>query len=198
MKKERFYLVSILLFACVAWIHQINAKNTEEKIKTTIDEIADALKRDADDLGNDLAAAQHYLENYHWKGIVQDSAASEPITLSKLRLNNHSRVAIVHPNEIIEGVVECAFDKNKVSYCTVYRAVIGIHGQGPQTSVGRTMGIHARDTLEKFTLRAPAEPGFYEVRFQTANGFFTQNAWPDESGNEPDATKTIGIIYVKR
>lgn len=195
MKKP--FLIPLLLIACVGILQPIIAKSTEDKIKDVIDSVADSLKEGVDAFGDDLASIQSFLENYPWKGVIQDRATSGPITLTKLRLNGHSRVAAVRPGASIEGVVEQFLDPNIASSCKVYRAVIGFKDIGPQTSIGTTIGFNAGASLETFTLHAPLEPGFYEVRFGVADSFFYQNAWPDEEGDQPDASTTIGVIYVK-
>lgn len=202
MKKESYFismLVPFFLFTSLAWFHEVGANKVEDRIKESIGDVADFLKKEVDVIGNDITSIQNYLENYHWKGIIQDSATSGAETLSKLRLNGHTRVVVVKPNTEIEGVVECSLNSEEVSSLKVYRAVIGIAGLGPQAVVGKMLGISPGETLETFSLSAPNEPGLYEVRFRTADCFlehFAFDAWNDENGNEPDGTTTIGIIYV--
>lgn len=176
------------------------AKSTESKIKSLIDNIADELKKGIDQVGNDLAAIQKYLDHYHWKGMLEKQASSGPATLSDLKLNGHSRVVAVNPGERIEADVRCTYDANQCSTFSYYRVVVGLKGVGGITTIGNTIGSAAGDTIQRFAFTAPTVPGFYQVRFRTVEKWTETEAlkeWINPSAQEPDATTTIGIIYVK-
>lgn len=202
MKDKKIRSLFILLTAlfCVVSFNTGWAKKVDEKIKDAIDDVADFLKKGVDAVGDNIDALQNYLDNYHWKGIVQDEAASGPATLRHLHLNDHRRAIAVRPGEKIEGTIQCALDSSRCSSLSLYRIVLGIKGKGPQTTIGNELGAAARETLEKFTLTAPDEPGIYQIRFRVVESLFESSAldsWMDERGNEPDGTTTIGIILVK-
>jgi len=190
--------IFLSLFAVVAT--PVYAKSTSDKIKDAVDDASDSVKKGVDKLGDNLAAAQEYLENYSWKGIVQDKATSGEITLSHLKMNGHRRVVLVKPGEKVSCKVDYFLDPNKVSDIGFYRAVIGIKGIGPQTTACNCLGAAAGEGHSKFTLTAPTEPGMYQIRFRTVNKYLEKDAldcWLNENGDEPDASTTIGIIYVK-
>lgn len=198
--KMNSWMIPVLALLSVAVVQPAVAKSTQDKIKESIDNIAASLKKDVDKLGDDMSKVQNYLENYHWKGLIQDKASSGAETLSNLRLNNHRRVIVAHPCEKIEGKIDLFLDANKAAALSVYRVVLGYKGVGPQTTIGTTLGISSGASHEHFSLIAPAQPGVYEVRFRTADNFMeskAMEAWYDERGNEPDGTTTIGIVYVK-
>lgn len=202
MKNQKNKLL-VILFAVLFSVANVNtgwAKSVDDKIKGFIDDVSDALKNAVDAFGNNLAAIQNYLENYHWKGMIQDEAVSGAVTLKHLQLNGHSKAVVVRPGERIEGVVLCNLDREQCSSLSLYRVVLGIKGKGAQTTIGNQFGIVAGESLEQFVLIAPAEPGLYQIRFRLAEGLLkgtALNAWVDENGNEPDGTTTIGVVLVK-
>ncbi len=202
MKNTKIRSLFILLTAlfCVVSFNTGWAKKMDDKIKDAIDDVADFLKKGVDSLGDNLTAIQSYLDNYHWKGIVQDHAASGAASLKHLQLNGHRRAVVVRPGERIEGIVQCNIDSSKCSSLSLYRIVLGIKGQGAQTTIGNELGIGAGESLERFTLIAPTEPGFYQIRFRLVESLFESSAldaWVDHKGEEPDGTSTVGVILVK-
>ncbi len=176
------------------------AKSVEKTVKEWIDDGSEALKKGTDKLGDDFNAIQDYLNNYHWKGLIEEKATSGPATLKHLELNDYSKVVVVKPGETIEAEVKCNLDPDQCSIYGVYRIVVGLKGKGPQAVIANESGLIAGKTREKFTLLAPEEPGMYQIRFRTVDALFQSTAlaaWIDEEGNEPDGTTTIGIIFVK-
>ncbi len=202
MKTIKFTIAKTCLVALFG-VTQLNAggsQSVEDKVKDWIVDSSEVLKRGVDKLGHDFNSIQDYLNNYHWKGLIQDKAASGPVTLKRLELNEHPRAVVVRPGEKIEAEVKCIFDSDKCSVFKVYRIVVGLKGEGGQAVIGNESGITAGKTIENFTLTAPEKPGMYQVRFRAVDAVFKTtafNAWEDENGNEPDGTTTIGIIFVK-
>jgi len=140
------------------------------------------------------------LNNYSWKGIIQDHASSGPATLKDLKMNGHHKVVVVDTCDTIECEVMCNLDRSKCAAFSVYRVVLGIKGLGAQTTIGNEFGIVAGESREKFTLHAPRKPGLYQVRFKPVESLLERTAlesWTDEHGEEPDASTTIGIILVR-
>lgn len=196
-KATRSFLV-FLLALCTPCIG--SAKSTSSKIKDTIDEVSDSLKKDVDKIGDNLAALQDHLDHYEWKGVIQGEATSGACTLSDFKMNERHRAVVVKPGEIIDADVTCYLDPQKSSAVEIYRVVIGFKKLGPQTTICNCLGISSGKKLENFNLIAPTEPGFYEVRFRTVNKVLESNAiaaWTDEKGEEPDSSTTIGIVWVK-
>jgi hypothetical protein len=176
------------------------ANNITDKAKETLEQATESLKSGIDNLGDDFKAIQDYLDNYSWKGIIQDKASSGAVTLKHFELNDTSKVVVVKPGETVEGVVKCHLNKELCSSLYLYRVVLGIKGQGPQTTIGNELGIVAGKSEEKFVLTAPQEPGIYQIRFRLVESLFESkafDAWLDEEGNEPDASTTLGILVVK-
>ena len=189
-------LISSLLLINSANLH---AEGLDKKIKHGIDNVADHLKKDVDKVKGDYEAVQKHLDKYKWKGIIEDRATSGVATLAHLKLNGHSKAAVVHPGDKVECEVQAFLDREKCSALSLYRVVIGLKGVGPQTTICNYLGSVAGDSIEKFTLTAPLEPGVYEVRFRVVESFTeteARNSWTVE-GNEPDNTTTIGAIIVK-
>ena len=189
----------VVTLCCVSGI-QAHAENTDQTVKDFIDHSAEALKKGVDKLGDDFVKIQNYLENYQWKGMIQDQATSGPETLSHLKLNNRGKIIAVRPGEIVHGKVVCSLNPDQADSLNVYRVVLGLHGEGPQTTIGTTLGAFNGSSTEQFSLTAPVKPGIYQIRFRTADNFLegkAMDSWFDEKGKEPDASTTIGIIYVK-
>jgi len=177
------------------------AKSVEDTVRGWIEDGAEALENAVEELEDDFNAIQNYLDHYHWKGVIEDKATSGPVTLQHLELNGHSRAVIVQPGEKIEAEVKCSLDAEQCSVFDLYRVVVGIKGEGPQSVIGNELGLGVGKTSEKFTLIAPGKPGVYQIRFRSVlDAFFKEtalHAWKDEEGNEPDGKATIGIIFVK-
>lgn len=199
MKNAKFLsAATVCLFAFIGMTNVGWADS--DKVKDWIDSGADALKKGVDELGNDAEAIQDYLDNYHWKGIVEDKATSGPATLKELELNGDSRAIVVKPGERIEAKVRCKLDSKQCALSSVYRIVVGIQGEGPQAVIGNELGLVAGKSKEKFTLIAPQKAGIYQIRFRTVEAYLESSAlsaWKDSDGNEPDGTTTIGILVVK-
>jgi hypothetical protein len=175
------------------------SKPADEKVKDWIDDVSESFKKGVDNLKHDVVAIQDYLDNYHWKGVVQDEATSDAVTLKHLKLNGHSRAVVVKKGERIECSVKCDLDREKCSALSLYRVVIGLKGQGAQTTIGNELGIVAGESKEKFTLIAPREAGVYQIRFRLVERLLegsALNAW-EKHGKEPDGTTTIGVIVVE-
>jgi hypothetical protein len=176
------------------------AKPVDEKIKTFIDSASGKLKDAVDKIGDDLVAIQNYLDNYDGKGLIQGEATSGAATLKHLQLNGHARAVVVRPGERVHGVVLCKLDRDKCSALGLYRVVLGLSGRGAQTTIGNYFGIAAGESLERFDLIAPTQPGIYQIRFRSVDSFYEGDAlaaWIDSEGNEPDGSTAIGLIYVK-
>jgi len=171
-----------------------------DRVKDWIEKGSDSLKSGIDKLGDNFEAIQDYLNNYHWKGIVEDKATSGPATLENLQMNGRGHAIVVHPGERIKAKVDCHLDREKCSSLGYYQIVMGLNGDGPQTTIGNELGLVAGDTTEKFKLVAPDQPGIYQVQFRTVDAIRTStalNAWKDDHGNEPGSKTTIGIVVVK-
>lgn len=201
MRNRNSISLTILLVSlyCTLYFYSGWAKPVSVKVKDFIEEVADSLKGAVDQLGNNLVAIQDYLDNYHWKGLIQDEASSNAATLKHLQLNGHPKAVVVKPGERIEGVVLCTLDREKCTSLGLYRVLLGFKGQGAQTTIGNEFGIVAGESLEKFALIAPKQPGIYEIRFRLVEAYFESNAlnyWTDDNGNEPDGTTTVGVVLV--
>ncbi len=203
MKNNHFkFWISLVVFVSSLFVipAQLQAKDIKDKIKKGIEEASDFLKKEVDNISGDIKAVQEYLDNYSWKGIIQDHATSGVATLSHLKLNGHSRAAAVQPGEKIEGILHCHLDPQKCNSLSFYRVLIGIKGVGPQVTVCNYLGASAGDSKEKFILTAPEAKGIYQIRFRVVESFLESEAlqaWADAQGQEPDASTTIGVIVVK-
>jgi len=176
------------------------AKSADDEVKGWIEDGSEALKKGVDKLSDDFTAIQKYLDNYHWKGLIEKKATSGPATLKHLKLNGYDRAVIVKPGEEIEAEVKCDFDSKECSVFGLYRIVVGLKGEDAQAVIGNESGIVAGKSEEKFTLKAPDKAGMYQIRFRTVDALFKDkalNSWKDEQGDEPDGKTTIGVIIVK-
>jgi hypothetical protein len=146
------------------------------------------------------ATTQSYPESYPWKGIVQDEATSGVVTLSDLSLNGHGRITTVKAGEMVQGTVNCTFDRDLCDKLALYRIVIGIHEMGPLTTIYNGFCLLTGKSTEQFSFQAPATSGFYQIRFRVSESFEEKEAlddWKDRDGNEPSSSTVIGILVVK-
>ena len=200
MKNAKIKSLAVLLTALSIANFNTGWTNTGDRVKDAIDSVAKTLKKEVDKLGENKEAIQNYLNNYDWKGIVQDHASSDPVTLKHLKMNGQSKAVAVLPGEKIDCEVRCDLDREKCSAFSLYRVVMGIKGEGAQTTIGNELGIVAGESVERFSLHAPSQPGFYEVRFKVVKSLRENKAiesWKDDHGKEPKASTTVGIIFVK-
>lgn len=184
----------------IAYVNTGWTKSVEHKLKEWNEEAFELFEKAISKLGDDLDTIQDYLNHYSWKGLIEDKATSGPVMLKHLELNDYSRAVVVKPGETIEAEVKCNMDSQQCSLFGLYRIVVGIKGEGAQTTIGNELGLVAGKSREKFQLVAPEKAGIYQVRFRPINSCFKSKAlegWKDEEGNEPDAKTTIGIIIVK-
>jgi hypothetical protein len=176
------------------------ASSDHSKADGVIDKVAHAIKHAISKMEADADAIQSYFDSYKWKGIIEDEVTFDKVTLEHFRLNGHSKAIIVNPGERIEGKVHCILDRKQCSPLHFYRVVLGIKGEGAQTTIGNEFGLTAGESKEKFTLIAPERSDLYQVRFKVVDSLFKGNAldaWKDEQGNEPDAHTTVAFIFVK-
>lgn len=200
MKKITLITAATVALLGITSMNTAWTKSVEDKVKDWVDDCSKSLKKGVEELGEDFDAIQDYLNNYSWKGIIQEKASSGPATLSHLELNEHSKAIVVKPGETIDAEVKCDLDSKQCSALGVYRIVVGIPGEGPQAVIGNESGLFAGKTREKFTLTAPEKKGFYQIRFRPVDALFQSTAldgWVDDHNHEPSAKTTIGIIVVK-
>lgn len=202
MKNTKFKTHAALLATLIASASPVTGwtKTFESCPKTFLEQIPDRFKDDINNLDEDKASIQDYLDKYDWSGLVNNEATYGAVTLSNLQLNGRNKAVVVEPGKKIVGIVHCSLDRDKVSSMHLYRVVIGIRGKGAQTTIGNELGMAATDTAEKFTLVAPAEPGIYQVCFRLVESGTEEAAlttWIDRKGAEPDSSTAIGVILVK-
>ncbi len=191
-----------VFFTSVFLLHssELQAKDMQEKVKKTIEDVSDFLKKEVDKVAGSVEAVQEYLDHYSWKGVIQDHTTSGVATVGHLKLNGHSKAVVVHAGDKIEGELHCYLDSDKCSKLSFYRVIVGLKGAGPQVSLCNYLGAVAGKSVEKFTLKAPQAAGVYQVRFRVVESFSESDAfgeWADEKGQEPEASTTIGVIIVK-
>lgn len=198
MKNANFKLLATFLTILSILVFNSGWAKHSEDTKDWFDNAAKEIEKVIHKLGEETSAVQNYLNNYSWKGIIQDKASSGPATLKHLSMNGESRVLAIKPGEKIEGEVVCNMDKEKCSPLSLYRVAIGIKGLGAQTTIGNELGLIAGESVEKFSFHAPQNRGLYQIRFKVVEALLEKSAldtWTYDQG-EPDASTTIGIIFV--
>jgi len=195
--------LAIMLVAAMGQLTPVvgETQSVEENIKATIDDIAENLKGYLDKLQDNVQTVQKYFDNYQWKGVISDRVAFGPVSLSKLYLNGHNRAVIVKRGEYIDVSVDCDVDKHGLSNIALYRVVLGFKDVGPEASICSCLGATGCKKHEEFKLRAPEEPGLYQIRFRFVESYTEGQAfreWYDHDGKQPDATTTIGLVYVTK
>ncbi len=196
MKLKLIFALLLVLSSNLAW-----AKSSESKIKNAIDGAAESLKKGVEKCGDKIEDIQDYLYHYDWKGLFHVKTTSGITTVSEVRLNGHPRVIVVKPGERIKGHLKYTLDKKRCKDLKYHRILLGIKGEGAQTTIGTGVGIIAdKESKDNFVLIAPKEPGLYQVRFKSVENYTESEAlkkWYNEDGKEPSGNKTIGFIYVK-
>lgn len=141
----------------------------------------------------------HYLANYPWLGLLMDEVTYGPITVSNVRFNNGSRLAVVKPGEEVHGSLRYRVDSTNQTMFNRYHLAVGLKGIGAQDCVTHTYGIWDSKGKGDFTLNAPLQPGVYEVRIFYQDAPTCEEArsvWNDAIG-DPSSFATIGVIIVE-
>ena len=193
MKKGNFVLATALIISHgisgIAWGNNFGDKVEQfaEQLSDKLDQASESFNNNViqkviGQVGDNTTALQDYFDHYQWQGIIENEATCEMATLSGLTLEGHSRFIIAMPGQEINAQVKCALDKEKCSYLSMYRVLLGFKGQGVQTAIASSFGALAGESEEKFVLHAPSEPGLYEIRFKPVKGFLESDAlkkWND-------------------
>lgn len=139
-----------------------------------------------------------YFQQYPWLGLIMDEVTYGPITLWDIHLNKGSPLAIVKPGDVVHGRLKYRVDSTDQEAFHRYHLVVGLKGFGAQDCVTHTWGIWDSSGRGDFTLKAPLEPGVYEIRFvyhEAPTCEEARSVWNSESG-EPSSFATIGAIIV--
>ena len=140
-----------------------------------------------------------YVQQYPWLGLIMDHLTYGNITISDVRLNKGRALAIVKPGEVIHGKLRYSVDATDQSAFHRYHLVIGLKGIGAQDCVTHTWGLWDTHGKGSFSLKAPLEPGVYEIRFVYHESPTCEEArtiWNSTNG-EPSSFATIGAIIVE-
>lgn len=141
----------------------------------------------------------HYFHKYPWLALMMDELTYGPITIWDVHLNKGSPLVVAKPGEIINGQLRYRVDSTNQEAFHTYHLVVGLQGIGAQDCVTHTWGVWDNSGRERFTLKAPLEPGVYEVRFvyhEAPTCEEARSVWNSEGG-EPSSFATIGAIIVE-
>lgn len=140
-----------------------------------------------------------YFQQYPWLGLIMDEITYGNITISDVHLNKGSSLAIVKPGAVLHGKLRYRIDSTDQEAFHRYHLVVGLKGIGAQDCVTHTWGIWDSKGKGTFTLKAPLEPGLYEMRFvyhEAATCEEARSIWNNVMG-EPSSFATIGAIIVE-
>jgi hypothetical protein len=140
-----------------------------------------------------------YLPTFPWMGLVVDEVTYGPITVSDVHINKGNKLAVVKPGEMLHGHLHYQVDSTNQHLFHRYHLVVGIKGLGAQDCDTHTYGVWDSSGKGKFSLKAPLEPGVYEVRFCYQEAHTCEEArsvWNENMG-EPSSYATIGVIVVE-
>lgn len=140
-----------------------------------------------------------YLQQYPWLGLVLDELTYGPITVRDVHLNRGSQLAIVKPGEVVHGQLRYKIDTSDQTAFRRYHLVVGLSGIGAQDCITHTWALWDSSGKGRFTLKAPLEPGLYEIRFTYHEAPTCEEArsiWNNQMG-DPSSFATIGAILVE-
>lgn len=147
----------------------------------------------------DNTIPNRYISNYPWLGLIMDEVTYGPITVSHVHLNKGSQLAIVKAGEVVHGTLQYRVDSTDQEAFHRYHLVVGLKNVGAQDCVTHTYGIWDSSGKGNFTLKAPLEPGLYEIRFfyqEAPTCEEARSVWNTDIG-EPSSFATIGAIIVE-
>ncbi|WP_084227206.1 AAA family ATPase [Nostoc sp. KVJ20] len=130
---------------------------------------------------------------------LPNNATSGQVKLTDFILNNKSNVISVAPGEKINGSANYIYDCPDCQPGSINQIIVGIVGQNSAQACIYDGGIKGSGS-NKFTLKAPKEPGTYYIRFRYAQAYGCEQGalgwW--RVGNEPTAEANIGAIVVEQ
>jgi hypothetical protein len=142
----------------------------------------------------------NYLAEFPSLGLILNEVSYGPITISDIHLNDGVRMIYAMPGQIIDGDLTYKIDTSQQEFLSRHHLVVGIKGLGGQDCAIHSLGIfNTKEGKADFTLKAPLEPGLYEVRFSYQEAPTCEEArsvWTAEMG-EPSSATTIAIIIVE-
>lgn len=140
-----------------------------------------------------------YFKECPWLGLIANKITVGPVTVSDVSIHDGDKLAYAEPGETLNGMLKYKVKSDDLDSLHLYHVVIGIKGQGAQDCATHNLGIWNSKGHGKFSIKAPVEPGIYEVRFLFVEGVTceaAQDIW--NSGKEtPSAATTIGVIIVE-
>lgn len=140
-----------------------------------------------------------YLPTFPWIGLIMNEVTYGPITVSNVHINHGDKLAVVKPGEVLHGSLRYRVNSSNQHLFHRYHLVVGIKNLGAQDCVTHTYGVWDSSGKGTFTLKAPLEPGVYEVRFLYQEAPTCEEArsvWNADMG-EPSSYATIGVIVVE-
>lgn len=140
-----------------------------------------------------------YFKEFPWIGLIANKISYGPITISDVNIDDADKLAIVEPGETLHGSLRYKVHSKYLDSLHRYHLVIGIKGLGAQECVTHSYGIWDSKGKGRFSLKAPLEPGVYEVRFLFTEALTcdkAQEAW-NSGADLPTSAATIGVIIVE-
>lgn len=140
-----------------------------------------------------------YFKEFPWIGLITDEITYGPATVSHIHIDKGDKLAVVKPGETLHGTLRYKLDtadQEKFHRCHL---VVGIKDVGAQDCIAHTFNLWESKGKGHFELKAPTEPGVYQVRFAFIEGLTCESArdaWNDGQ-MEPSAAATIGVIVVE-
>ncbi len=152
-----------------------------------------------DQTPNKKTKVSDYFQEFPWVGLIANEITYGPIVVSDVHINNQEKLLFVRPNEKIKGSLNYKIDASKLDSMHLYHLVIGMTNVGAQDCITHSFGLWNSSGHSHFTLTAPSEPGFYQVRFCYFEGLTCQaarNAWNSRNG-DPSSSATLAVIIVQ-
>lgn len=121
------------------------------------------------------------------------------ITLTNVCIHQDDCVVFAKPGDILNGHLDYLIDSHEQSPFHDYHLVIGLKGVGAQVCVLHSYGLWDSKGTAKFLLKAPQDPGLYEVCYIYNEAKTCEQAllkWFSNSGSL-GSEATIGAIIVE-
>lgn len=123
---------------------------------------------------------------------------TKDVVLWNLNLNDQGNEIVVKPSTVIQGKISYAYHCATCYKDLNNQILIGLAKRSAQACIYDGGPNH--EGSAEFTLKAPAKPGRYEIRFRGIQSADCQTAlrasWSDE--NSPPKKTTIGLIVASK
>lgn len=147
-----------------------------------------------------------YVKDVPGIGLISDEVNFEGITLKNLAFvkedeqGEHTvsdKYVITEPGSLHKVHADYELDSDVLSNLDLHHFIYGLYDDGPQGCLLHSLGVMSGKGFLDFTVKAPEEPGVYQLRFCHAQGYASYEHVKDKWWRNASVNTIMGIVVVK-